>query len=117
MDDIGNMELEFTIKALRNELKIKEKEIADLKFTLFEHGIEDSSEMSDEMFICINEIKRLKELSETTAGLDDKEVKMFEILNKSLQMIKNGVEKKAPKGKEYSKEELMKLVDGGKKDS
>lgn len=115
MDNIDNIELELAIKALRDEIKEKDREIEDLKFTLFEHGLEDVSKMSDEMFICVNEIKRLKNQSQTSIGLDDKEVKMFEILNKSLHMIKNGVDKKALKGKDMTADELMRIVDGGKK--
>lgn len=114
MDNIGSIELEMTIKALRQDIADKEREIADLKLTLFEHGIEEVSEVSDELFICVNEIKRLRNQSQSSIGLDDKEVKMFEILNKSLHMIKNGIDKKVPKGKEYSSDELMKIVDGGK---
>ncbi len=104
------------IKELKAKLVEKERENAQLKHTLFEYGIEEGVEMSDEYFICVNEIRKLKELSECQGELSDKEVKAFETLNKSLHLIKGNIDQKAPKMKEVSKDELLKIVDGGNKD-
>lgn len=116
VDNFNQAEIELTIKALRKALEEKDQEIAQLKHTLLEYGIEESIEMSDEYFICTNEINKLRKLSELNGELNDKEIKSFEILNKSLQMLKNGIDKKVPKGKNYTKDELLKIVDGGKKE-
>lgn len=114
MVDFDKAELELTIKALRKSLEEKDARIQNLKYTLAEYGIEEESEMSDEWEICVNELSRLKKLSETAGGLDDKEVKSFEILSKRFQAIQNGMDKKSPKGKEYDIKDLLKVVDGEK---
>lgn len=114
MVDFDKAEIEMTIKALKAQVAEKDEEIAKLKYTLIEYGIEEPSEMSDEYFICTNELKKLKELSDLNGTLSDKEVKSFEILAKSLQQIKRGIDKKTPKGKEMNLDELLKVVDGGK---
>lgn len=111
------VDLEMTIKALRDELEKRDQEIAQLRHTLHEYGIDEGIEMSDEYYICVNEIKKLKTLSEHNGSLTDKEVKSFEILNKSLQLIKNGIDKKTPKGKQINRDQLLSIVDGAKDNS
>lgn len=98
---------------LRSVIEDLKRENLELKKTLWEYGIEDISEMSDEEFICLSEIAKLKKISEND-NLSEQEVRTFDLLNKNLRLIRGQVEKKTPKGKKMSKEDLLKIVDGGK---
>ena len=126
MSDFDDMEkslLEITNeKDSKSESEILNDQISELKRqnlnlkrTLWEYGIEDESEISDEEYICLVQIERLKDMA-MIADLSEQEVRIFDLLNKNLRMIRGGVEKKAVKGKLMSKGDLLKIVDGGKKD-
>lgn len=101
------------VEIITEELDELKRENVQLKKTLFDYGIDDKSELSDEEFICIVQIERLSKLSEKI-DLSEQEVRIFDILNKNLRMIRTGSEKKTPKSKNISKAELLKIVDGGK---
>ena len=120
-DKFDDMEKEFAKETNKSQTEILNDEIddlkrenANLKRTLWEYGIEEVSEVSDEEYICLAQIERLRQTAERI-DLTEQEVRMFDLLNKNLRMIRNGIERKAPKGKQLSKGELLKIVDGGKK--
>lgn len=120
-DKFDDMEKEFEkeaksqVEILNEQLDEVKRENADLKKTLWQYGIEEVSEVTDEEYICIAQIERLRQTAERV-DLTEQEVRMFDLLNKNLRMIRNGIERKTPKGKKLSKGELLKIVDGGKAD-
>lgn len=109
-----DMEVAFQVEALKKELEEKDRLLKNAERTLWEYGIGDVTEISDEEYICISQIEKLRQLSETCV-LDEKEVRTFDLLNKNLRMIRAGVEKKVAKGQPKSAAELLAIVDGGKK--
>lgn len=110
----SSMSKEFEIKVLKDEIDDLRKEIESYKKTLASYDIDEIEEMTDVEYICIEEIKKLKRLSDTR-GLDDVEVKNLDLLHKNLRMIRNQpVEKKTLKAKVSSVEDLLKIVEGGK---
>ena len=112
MDDIT---ITLELEAFKKENEELTKEVANLKRTLWEYGITEVSQMSDEEYICVKEIARLRKLSDSFE-LSENEVKMFDLLNKNLRMIRSNIDKKQVKGKPVSAKELLKLVDGGDND-
>jgi len=107
--------VENSSKDVKQEFEDLRKENLELKKTLWEYGIEEVSHISDEEFICLSEINKLKKISEND-NLSEQEVRMFDLLNKNLRIIRGQTEKKAPKGKKMSKADLLKIVDGGKRE-
>ena len=120
MSDFDDMEKSFENKVksesdiLNEQIDELKRENVKLKKVLWQYGIEEEGEVSDEEYICLVQLERLREMSER-ADLSEQEVRIFDILNKNLRMIRGGVEKKTPKGKKMSKGDLLKIVDGGKK--
>jgi len=108
-------EVKSESEILNDQISELKRQNLNLKRTLWEYGIEDESEISDEEYICLVQIERLKDMA-MIADLSEQEVRIFDLLNKNLRMIRGGVEKKAVKGKLMSKGDLLKIVDGGKKD-
>lgn len=102
---------EFQIDVLKKELDKVNRELATCKKLLSKYEIDElEDEMSDAEYICVEEIKKLKRLSETQ-GLSEVEVKMFDILNKNLRIIQGNVQEKLPtKQKEVDIKELLKIV-------
>ena len=63
MDKLDELEIEN--KALRKKLKELEKQIIGLKQILTENGLSSEiADISDEEYICVNEIKKLRDLSD-----------------------------------------------------
>lgn len=105
-------ELEFEIKALRKKLAELELENDKLKKIVIDNDLDENDEfITDEEFICINEIRKLKQLSEQS-GLTKDDVQALDILHKNLRMIRG----KSTDGKKSSKKkssvaELFKIVE------
>lgn len=102
-------------KDIREEFEALKRENLELRKTLWEYGIDEISNVSDEEFICLSELAKLKKISENDS-LTEQEVRTFDLLNKNLRLIRGQNEKKTPKGKPMSKDDLLKIVDGGKSD-
>jgi hypothetical protein len=105
-------ELIFEIKALRKKLADLELENDKLKKIVIDNDLDENDEfITDEEFICINEIRKLKQLSEQS-GLTKDDVQALDILHKNLRMIRG----KSTEGKKSSKKkasvaELFKIVE------
>lgn len=104
--------VESKSKDVKDEFEALKRENLELRKTLWEYGIEEVSDVSDEEFICLSEINKLKRISEND-NLSEQEVRTFDLLNKNLRIIRGQSEKKTPKGKPVSKADLLKIVDGG----
>lgn len=112
MDDITELEIE--IAALRKRLKKFEDENYKLRRILQENEIEEAEGLviSDEEFICINEIRKLKELSQV-GSFGREEAQVLDILYKNLRQIRNLSDDKLSKSKKKPNvAELFKIVDG-----
>lgn len=100
-NELINMESEFELKALKKRILELEREVAKLVDIIKDNDLEDEIEgmdhTSDEEFICINEIHKLKELSDKGLFTQD-EAKTLDILYKNLRMIR-GLSSDKPKGK------------------
>lgn len=102
------------LRELKEENSKLKLEITQYKEILRENGLEDSPSMSDAETICVNEICRLKELSEGP-GLTFEDTKILDILHKNLLMARGKETKPAKKDKKLSTAELLSIVDGSKK--
>jgi len=111
---ISDNEERMMILALQKKIEQLETELDGYKKTMEVYGIQEIEAISDVEYICRNELKKLKILSDME-GLSQEDAKVFDILYKNLRMVLGKEEKKTPKGKEMSADELLKLVDGGKK--
>ncbi len=114
---IDDMEKKFEDQLMMDDLanRIKELEKENLSYqkTLEEYGITDKSPITDVEYICIKGIGNLKAIAE--AGMLSKDDSMvLDTLHKNLRMARGQMEKKEPKGKAKSVEELLRIVDGGK---
>ena len=98
---------------LNNKIDILEKENFKLKSLLEDYGISEEKKISDQEWICIKEIERLKKLSQDI-GLEDDQVAMLDTLTKVLQREREQVKtKKAHKGKKESVDNLLKIATSG----
>jgi len=117
--DSKDMEVAFEIKSLRKRIQELEVENTKLKKVLTDNDLADEianiPEISDEEFICVNEIKKLRTLSET-GFLEEAEVKMLDILHKNLRAIRgmSPMDKESKKLKKADVKELFKIVEGNK---
>lgn len=93
-----------------DELK---RENYSLKKELERYGIEGFSLIEDIEYICYKTIEDLKKIAETS-GLTGEDSKIFDIVHKNLRMARQDFDKKTPKGKELSKDQLLKIVEGKK---
>jgi hypothetical protein len=113
---IDNMAAKFEIKALNKKIKELEQKNYKLEQLIREHGLEDEAEventMSDEEYICVNEISNLKKLSEN-GQFTEQDAKVLDILYKNLRMIRGQStdESKKKKHKKLNKAELFKIVE------
>lgn len=98
---------------LKKEIIDLKKEIIKYKIILNEYGIssKEGSDITDEEWICINEIDKLREKS-TLRGLDDDEIKSLETLVKTLERIRNesAKAKKTAKGKKTDIGKLLEIA-------
>jgi len=114
------MEATFEITALKKRIQQLEEENHKLKQILKDNDLEEEIEgltqtVTDEEFICVNEIRKLKELSEK--GLfTENEAKVLDILYKNLRAIRgqSPVDKSSKSNKKADVAELFKIVEGSK---
>lgn len=110
------MSKNFELDILREEIKRLKEENLKLKKIVSENELDEEIDkeliMSDEESICVNEIKKLKKLSDL-GGLSHEDVKTLDILHKNLRMIR-GQSVDAPKKskKKASVQDLFKIVEG-----
>jgi TolA-binding protein len=107
-------ELEFEIKALREKIKQLEIESTKLKTIIKDNDLDeevDVSIISDEEAICVNEIRKLKALSDN-GQFGKNEAIVLDLLYKNLRMIRGAApDKGSKKSKKVDKAELFKIVD------
>lgn len=106
-------ELELEVKALRDRLKKLEDENYSLKRVVSENDLdEEVVVLSDEEQICVNEIRKLKQLSD--AGQFGKnEALVLDILYKNLRIIRGMSEDRSgKKNKKADVKELFKIIEG-----
>lgn len=118
--DSNNLEAAFEIKSLRKKIQELEEENIKLKQVLKDNDLLDELDsavntMSNEEFICVNEIRKIKELSEN-GFLEEEDVRKLDILYKNLRAIRgqSPIEKDSKKTKKADVTELLKIVEGGK---
>jgi hypothetical protein len=111
------LETAFEIKSLRKRLQEIEAENARLIKILKDNDLmeevgEVAQKLTDEEYICVNELRKLKELSETSF-LEEEDVRKLDILYKNLRAIRgmSPVEKDKKK-KTADVKELFKIVEG-----
>jgi len=107
-------ELEMEIKALRKYINDLEVDNTKLKQIIKDNDLEEDLGIvivSNEEVICVNEIRRLKQLSDN--GLFGKEeATILDLLYKNLRMIRGqSIDKTNKKSKKIDKAELFKIVD------
>lgn len=108
---MSDVEIVLRIEALKKEIDDLKKENMRLHKTLEEYGIEEQSPISDIEFICVNEIKKLKAVSQLEELTMD-HVKNLDTLAKNLRMARGEFNKKEPiKGAKQSVAELLKIVE------
>lgn len=108
-DDILGMETQFELDALRKRIGELEKENMKLQQIIRDSDldIDDIPDMSDEEYICMQQISRLREQSEGMA-FDQEQAKIFDTLVKDLNIIRGGGQKK--KAKTKTKAEVAELL-------
>lgn len=108
------VELEFENKVLRSKINELESELVKFKKIIKDNDLDGEFEpedlMSDEEFVCVNEIKKLKQLSEQS-GLTKDDVQSLDILHKNLRMIR-GMKPEKKNKKKANISELFKIVEG-----
>lgn len=116
--DSKELEVAFEIKSLRKKIQDLESENQKLKQILIDNDLMDevkevSTTLSDEEFICINEIRKIKELSEN-GFLEEEDVRKMDILYKNLRAIRGQApaEKENKKLKKADVKDLFKIVEG-----
>ena len=105
--NIIDMEKQFELKILEDEIERLENENTKLRILLKEAGMDDDvGSVSDEEAICISQINRLKKYSDTR-DLSNDEIKNLDLLNKNLRMIRGNLKRgKKSKLKEMTNQEL-----------
>lgn len=100
------------IFSLRQEVEKQREEIKHLKDLLYNATplISTDSKISDEEFISLNELKKLKQKSEQEP-LTYEDAKKVELYFKVVREIRNPKEKAGGKAKELSTEELLAAFD------
>lgn len=110
-DDILGMEASFEIEALRKKIGELEKEVMRYQAIIRDNelDIDDIPEMSDEEYICLQQIARLREQSEGMA-FDQEQAKIFDTLVKDLNLIRGGAGKRKGKSRPKATIEELKLI-------
>ena len=111
----SSQELAKVIRELRDDNRNLKLQVIKYEEVLRENGIEDSPTMSDAEAICVNEINRLKDLSVQSSGLTFEDTKILDILHKNLLLARGREIKPSSKDKKLSTDELLSIVNGGKK--
>jgi len=118
-NELIKAETDFEIVSLRKRIQEIESENQKLKQILKENDLEEYLDgivqrLTDEEFICVNEIRKLKELSEK--GLfTENEAKVLDILYKNLRSIRGLQPAKETKQKKADVSELFKIVESPSK--
>ena len=114
-NDILGMEAQFELEALRKKISDLEKDNFRLTEIIRDNDLDISEipEISDEEYICITQISKLKEQSDN-AAFDQEQAKIFDTLVKDLNMIRGG--NKKPKAKNKTKAEIKDLISIAKGD-
>lgn len=115
MTDIDEMEKEFqekagdTIKDLNSTIFELKKEIMFLKKIIRDNEleIEGIPQLSDEEAICLEQMERLKEVSDNMT-FDKEQAEIFDKLIKALNIIRNSTSKLTAKKK--TTEDVKKLI-------
>lgn len=113
--DLQEMEVSFEIASLNKQIENLSIENQKLKKALQDNDIEIEgikSELSDEELICVNEIKKLKHLSDI-GSFTQEEAKTLDILYKNLRLIRglhNHLEGKSKSNSKIQTSELFKIV-------
>lgn len=113
-DDIIGMESTFELDALRKKISELEKEVYKYQQIIRDNDleVEDLPDMSDEEYICISQIARLRDQSEGMA-FDQEQTKIFDTLVKDLNLIRGGSKGKKLKNKKKLPIEELKLIARG----
>lgn len=118
--DILDMEASFEVQSLRQRVTQLSKEVDQLKQVIIQNDLGDEIEgfkapVTDEEYICVNEIAKLKQLSDK-GMFTENEAKILDILYKNLRAIRgqSPVEKSGKAAKKADVQELFKIVEGSK---
>lgn len=109
----------FEVKALNKKINELQDYVKRLESIIKENELEDELgkeiAMSDEEYICVNEIANLKMLSEN-GQFTEQDAKTLDILHKNLRMIRGQSvdENKKRNKKKLNKAELFKIVESKK---
>ena len=108
-DDILGMEVQFQLDALKKKVGELEKENMKLQQIIRDNDldIDDIPDVSDEEYICMQQIAILREASEAMA-FDQEQAKIFDTLVKDLNIIRGGGNKR--KAKTKTKAEVAELL-------
>jgi hypothetical protein len=102
---------DLEVLELRKKIKELEAKLAESERLLQENGISKRTTISPEEQICIDQIGKLKELSDKGIPFQTEDVKNLEVLVKTLQLARGKslpVEDK--KSKKEEKQDLAKLL-------
>ncbi len=121
MDGFKESELIAQIQHLTDELRVIKSENMKMKVTLDDYGIEaeDLEEIPDAEVIAMEQLANLRTISDN-ATFTKEEADVYKILVKALMDIRGGTikrQKKSPKGKDASAEDLLqelRMIQGGK---
>jgi len=106
--------LEIQLKIYSKKIAQLEKEKEGLLAVIKDNGLEDevnfNVSISDEEYICTNEIKKLRDASDIRP-LDKLEVSNLDIMHKILRTIRTGKDPAKSKAKKMDVAELLKIVD------
>ncbi len=113
--DIRLAELSFKLKAMADDLAKLQTEKESLMSIIRANGLEEeigaAKIISDEEFICVNELRKLKSISEIRDITTD-ETKIFDTLFKVLRTIRTGKDPEpVKKSKPADVKELLKIVE------
>lgn len=107
------------IQALKEENRELKRKMTEYEKTLEQYDFEGIEHVSDVEYICTEEIKKLRALSDAR-GLDEVEVKNLDTLHKNLRQVRgNKKENVKKKEEEKSVGDLLSIVqqDDGQKES
>ena len=114
-NSFSNMKDSFELEVLKEENKELKRQVAEYEKTLAYYEIDEIEVLSDTEYICVEEIKKLKKLSDLH-GLNDDQIKSLDVLHKNLRQCRkdNELEKKKVKQAEANVEDLLSIVNADK---
>lgn len=113
VDNIIGMEAEYMISALQDKISNLEKENLRLRQLLQENDVivEGFPTVSDEEYICVLQIKKLRSLADEGIYTTD-DAKVLDLLHKNLKLARGEVTMEGKRKKKLGASELLKIVDG-----